>query len=125
MKKIATILMLVAALLCSTATMDAKTTKKASKTKTTQIKRSPNVMGKATKTAQYDNLVSQYVTIINNLEKAGRNAQWDKVSALGEKHIKLRAKINTVRKALSPAQLSKVKKAEKKYDSLLNGVIAG
>ena len=123
MKKLSTILMLVAALLCGTATIDAKTTKKASKT--TQIKRSPNVMGKATKTAQYDNLVSQYVTTINNIEKAGRNAQWDKVSTLDEKRIKLRDKINTVRKALSPAQLSKDKKSEKKYDSLLNGVIAG
>lgn len=46
MKKLLTILMLVAVVLVGGMTAEAKTTKRASKAKTTQTKRSPNVMGK-------------------------------------------------------------------------------
>lgn len=75
-------------------------------------------------TSQYDDLVSQYVASVNNLEKAAYAGKWDKITSLGNKHDNLRNKINKVKNNLSPEQKAKVKKAEKKYDRLLNGVIA-
>lgn len=75
--------------------------------------------------SQYDDLVNQYVACINKLDKAGRNGEWKKVDQLTKKHYNLQVKINKVKTKLSPEQKAKVKKAEKKYNLLLSGIIAG
>ena len=74
--------------------------------------------------AKYDKLVAQFVASVDNLEKAAKKGKWNSLTSLGKKNDSLRSQINKVKKNLSPEQLAKVKKAEKKYSRLLNGVIA-
>lgn len=71
MKKVIIICLLVVTLLVGGMTIDAKTTKRASKAKTTQTKQSPNVMGKV----KVDNMtynIMKNVTIVNPADRRSK-----------------------------------------------------
>ena len=75
--------------------------------------------------AQYDELISQYVDAVNTVEKAAKKGQWNKMQSLCDKAQRLRNKIDKIKKDLTPEQSAKFKKAFSKWSRLLNGVIAG
>lgn len=76
-------------------------------------------------TAKYDNLVTQYVSSVNNIERAAKNRNFSNMHSLVNKYNSLLEEIDKIKNNLSPQQLSEVEKAEKKYKRLVNGVIAG
>lgn len=77
------------------------------------------------KASQYDELINQYVSAVNTVEKAAHKGQWNKMQSLCDKAQRLRNKIDKVKKDLTPEQSAKFKKAVSKWGRLLDGVIAG
>ena len=74
--------------------------------------------------AEYDDLVNNYVNSVKSIDKAAKKGDFSKMHSLINNYNSALNKINKVRSKLSPEQLSKVKKAEKKYKKLANGTIA-
>lgn len=77
------------------------------------------------KAAQYDGLVSQFVSSVNKIEKAANRGDFSNMHALVNNYESLHNKINKVKNDLTPEQLTKVQNAEKKYKRLGRGTIAG
>ena len=77
------------------------------------------------KTAQYDDLVDQYVALVNKLDKEARSGNFNNIDSKVRKICNLEAKIRKVKNNLSPEQLTKYKKAISMMGELGNGIIAG
>lgn len=81
-------------------------------------------IAKAEVAAQYDDLVNQLVSAVNNIDNAHKKGNYSNMHSLVNKYNSIHNQINKVKKDLSSEQLSKVKGAEKKYKRLVNGSIA-
>lgn len=75
--------------------------------------------------SKYDDLINQYVSAVNTVEKAAKKGQWNKIQSLCDRAVKLRNKIEKIKKDLTPEQSAKLKKAASKWARLGEGVIAG
>ena len=78
----------------------------------------------AQQAAQYDDLVNQFVSAVNNIDNAHKKGNYSNMHSLVNKYNTIHNQINKVKKDLSSEQLSKVKNAEKKYKKLVSGAIA-
>ena len=79
----------------------------------------------AQEASKYDDLINQYVSAVNNVEKAAKKGQMNKMQSLCDEAQRLRNKIDKIKNELTPEQSAKFKKAVSKWGRLLNGVIAG
>ena len=78
----------------------------------------------AQQAAQYDDLVNQFVSVVNNIDNAHKKGNYSNMHSLVNKYNSIHNQINKVKNDLSSEQLSKVKNAEKKYKKLGSGAIA-
>lgn len=71
-------------------------------------------------TAQYDDLINEYVSTVNSFYKASQNLgkgnNWEKGVSLLQKCWKIEDKIKKVKGKLSPEQLKKYKSAKSKFN---------
>lgn len=74
-------------------------------------------------TAQYDGMVDEYLEIATKVEsqakkvKGGQDINYEAVDPLLSRGFNLEVKLKKLKKKLSPEQLEKYKKAQKKWDN--------
>ena len=79
---------------------------------------------KAEAAAKYDDLVDKFVSSVNKIERAADRHDFSNMHALVNKYTSLQNQVNKIKDNLTEEQLSKVKKAERKYRKLGQGRIA-